>query len=300
MVRIKEGFRGERLVFLPEQLLDEYSRDPLIGNLYIRKIGYFPRVKYHYVRKEHGCDYMMLVYCTEGKGWYRIGGHTYEICCDEFVIIPCDTPYAFGANAEDPWTIYWLHFKGSQCRLFQPSTLAPQSIRPGDHSRLQDRLHLFEEIYQAFSLAYIKEYMRYASLCLYSFLGSFVCLEQYRSVFFRNAEKKSFASKVIHYMQENVQHQLTLGQLAAYFKYSPSHFSMLFQHETGVSPISYFLRLKIQKACQYIELTDLKLSEISTLLGFEELAYFSRLFSKVMGVSPSEYRKKEIGHTDRR
>ena len=40
---------------------------------------------------------------------------------------------------------------------------------------------------------------------------------------------------------------------------------MLFQRETGVSPISCFLQLKIQKACQYIELTDLKLNEISTL-----------------------------------
>ena len=75
----------------------------------------------------------------------------------------------------------------------------------------------------------------------------------------------------------------------------PSHFSTLFQKETGVAPISYFLRLKIQKACQYIELTNLKLHEIATLLGFEEPAYFSRLFAKIMGMSPSEYRKKEKG-----
>ena len=94
-------------------------------------------------------------------------------------------------------------------------------------------------------------------------------------------------------MQENTQHNLTLEQFATYFKYSPSHFSMLFQKETGVSPISYFLRLKIQRACQYIELTNLKLNEIATLLGFDEPAYFSRLFSKIMGMSPSEYRRKE-------
>ena len=137
--------------------------------------------------------------------------------------------------------------------------------------------------------------MRYASLCLYAFLASFVCLEQYRAVFTHSAMRTSFSSKVIHYMQENVQHNLTLAQLSAYFKYSPSHFSMLFQHETGVSPIHYFHRLKIQRACQYIELTHLKLNEIATLLGFDEPAYFSRIFTKIMGISPSGYRQKEAG-----
>ena len=297
MVKIKEGFKGERFVFLPEQLLEEYAQDPLIGNLYIRKIGYFPRVKYHYIRKENGCDYMMLIYCTDGKGWYQIGGHTYEVNRNEYVIIPRNTPYAFGADEENPWTIYWLHFKGRSCMHFQNATFSPEPVLPGEHSRLQDRLGLFEEIYRAFSMAYVKEYMLYSSLCLYSFLGSFLCLEQYRSVLICNEEKVSFSDKVIHYMQENVQHNLSLEQLAAYIKYSPSHFSMLFQRETGVSPISCFLQLKIQKACQYIELTDLKLNEISTLLGFEEPAYFSRLFSKVMGLSPSEYRRKEAGRT---
>ena len=89
--------------------------------------------------------------------------------------------------------------------------------------------------------------------------------------------------------------KIGLEELAAHFKYSASHFSMLFQKETGSSPINYFLRLKIQKACQYIELTDLKLQDIATAIGFEEPAYFSRLFTKIMGMTPSAYRKQEKG-----
>lgn len=297
MVKLKEGFKGERTLSLPEDLLTGYSRDPLIGNLYVRKIGFFPKVKFHYVQKEEGCNYCMLIYCTDGKGWYEIYGKTYPIEKNHYILIPPDVPYAFGADDEDPWTIYFMHFRGKQSTCFIPSRPGPGQILPNDHSRLQDRLQLFEEIYSCFSMGYIKEYMIYSSMCLYMFLASFVYLEQYRHLTIPTHKEYPLSSRVIHYMQENIQQNLTLEQLSSYFKYSPSHFSMLFQKDTGVSPINYFIRLKIQKACQYIELTNLKINKIALKLGFEEPAYFSRLFTKIMGITPSEYRRQESEHS---
>lgn len=295
MAKIKEGFKGERFISLPENLLEEYSKDPLIGNLYLRKIGYFPQVKYHYIQKDQGCNYSMLIYCTDGEGWYQIHGEKHLLKKDEYIILPPHTPYSFGANNENPWTIYWIHFNGKHSRFYQHNNYMPHSITADNHSRIQDRLQLFEEIYHCFSLAYIPEYMRYTSACLHPFLSSFIFLEQYRSIQSFINKDLSFSGKVIYYMQENLSKNLTLEQLASHFKYSTSHFSMLFQKETGSSPIGYFLKLKIQKACQYIELTDLKLQEIATALGFDEPAYFSRLFTKIMGIPPSAYRKKEKG-----
>ena len=70
MTKIKEGFKGERLISMPEKWLMNYRKEPLIAPLYVRKIGYFPRVKYHYVQKKEGTNYAMLIYCTEGEGWY--------------------------------------------------------------------------------------------------------------------------------------------------------------------------------------------------------------------------------------
>ena len=62
MAKIKEGFKGERLVSMPEKLLEDYRKEPLIAPLYVRKIGYFPRVKYHYVQKNEGTNYADLLY----------------------------------------------------------------------------------------------------------------------------------------------------------------------------------------------------------------------------------------------
>lgn len=293
MVHIKEGFKGERFLHLPDNLLQTYSKDPLIKDLYLRKIGYFPHVKYHYVQKDTGCNYTMLIYCTDGEGWYQIQGKKYVLKANEYVILPPNTPYIFGANNDNPWTIYWMHFMGTNSKYYLHCNYNPRCIYADNHSRLQNRLELFEEIYHCFSLAYIPEYMHYTSACLRLFLSTFIYLEQYRSIQTFTNKDLTFSGKVIHYMQENLHNNLTLEQLAIHFKYSSSHFSMLFQKETGTSPINYFIKLKIQKACQYIELTDLKLQEIASILGFEEAAYFSRIFTKVMGISPSAYKKQE-------
>lgn len=293
MAKIKEGFKGERLVSLPENLLNAYGDDPLIGNLYVRKIGFFPRVKYHYVNQPEGCGYAMLVYCTEGKGWYAAGGRRYEVEKNSYLLIPPRTPYAFGADDADPWTIYWLHFLGRSAAAFLPERPGPRPLLPDEHSRLQERFRLFEEIYINFARGYIREYMAYASMCLHLFLASFVFLEPYRHIATPALREPSFSSRVIRYMQENVRQRLSLAQLASFFKYSPSHFSMRFTRETGVAPIDYFIRLKVQQACREIELTALPLNEISVRLGFGDPAYFSRVFTKIMGIPPSEYRRRE-------
>jgi AraC-like DNA-binding protein len=85
---------------------------------------------------------------------------------------------------------------------------------------------------------------------------------------------------------------LTLEEIARQVNLSPSHFSFIFKKKTGFSPIEYFNHLKIQKACQYLLFTDLRIKEISSELGIDDQYYFSRLFTKVMGFAPNDYREK--------
>jgi len=93
-------------------------------------------------------------------------------------------------------------------------------------------------------------------------------------------------------MQENLSQMLTLGDIAASVNISVPHFSSIFRKKTGFSPIEYFIHLKVQKACQYLLFTDLRVKEIAEKLGIEDPYYFSRMFHKLMGVSPNLYRVK--------
>lgn len=292
MIQQKQGFKGQRLIAISTEVFSNNENNQLTMSLYATKIGFFPAVKYHFIKKESGVDYHMLIYCTSGEGWCEIGGNTYAIKENDFIILPPNTPYSFGADRTNPWTIYWIHFKGKLAPSFLSLPVIPQPISSDANSRLQDRIKMFEEIYENLELSFHSNHYNYASLCLFYFLASFKYVQQFRQIR-NNGIEKQFSQKVINYMRENIEHNLTLEQFAKHFNYSPSHFSSLFQEETKQSPIKYFINLKIEKACQYLELSNLKISDIYPKLGFKDAAYFSRIFGKVMGTSPSKYKALE-------
>ena len=62
------------------------------------------------------------------------------------------------------------------------------------------------------------------------------------------------------------------------------------KQKTGHSPLAYYNLLKIQEACNLLDNTPMKLNQICYKLGIDDPYYFSRLFTKIMGMSPRNYR----------
>ncbi|MNL27589.1 Bifunctional transcriptional activator/DNA repair enzyme AdaA [compost metagenome] len=128
-------------------------------------------------------------------------------------------------------------------------------------------------------------------MCLVGFLSSFLFPEELDSD--SNEENVvDVVNTAIHYMQQNISKTLTVKYLSDLVNISPSHFSYCFKKNTGVSPMEYFTQLKMQKACQYLQFTDQRVKEVALNVGIANAYYFSRLFTKVMGSSPRQYRVK--------
>ena len=92
-------------------------------------------------------------------------------------------------------------------------------------------------------------------------------------------------------MEENIENNIKLQDVQKYMGYSATYFNALFKKQTGYSPLQYFNRMKMNHACKLLSDTNLRINQICYKLGIEDSLYFSRLFSKTIGVSPSEYRK---------
>ena len=95
-------------------------------------------------------------------------------------------------------------------------------------------------------------------------------------------------------MLENFNRKLRLHEIALQTGLSASYYSALFQNRTGHSPIDYFIQLKIQRACRMLDNSGLLIADVSREIGFDDQFYFSRVFRKVMGMSPVEYRKRRL------
>lgn len=295
MLHLKDGFLGERAIVLPPMIINLMETDTLLSNLHITDIGYYPKAAYHYIHRSKPIDQHVFIYCIAGGGEYTVGKDRYRVKENQFFILPAGKPHSYQADKNNPWTIYWIHFKGRLSIEYLPDSYAPVNINPEQHSRINDRIGMFEEIFQTLKNGYNLDNLRYATSLLYHFLGTLKYMRQFRESNNNEIDDTNLVEVSIHYMKENLEKPITLKMLTEYTGYSSSHFSMLFKQKTGQSPLSYFNLLKIQQACFMLDETDMKVNQICSKVGISDPYYFSRLFTKIMGVSPKEYRHQKKG-----
>ena len=96
---------------------------------------------------------------------------------------------------------------------------------------------------------------------------------------------------VKRYIDLHFKEPLTLEQLAEEAHMNKFYLSHSFKQEYGISPINYMLSRRLDESKYLLAETDLSMSQISQLLGFSSLSYFSQLFRKTQSVSPREYRQ---------
>lgn len=292
MEQKKDGFQGQKAIVLPGNIISKYClRNPLIAGAYITDIGYYPKARYHYRVRQEGIDQHILVYNVEGAGWVEIEKTRYEISPGHFFIVPAGKYNCYAADEKKPWSIYWIHFKGPTADAFVKAFYKKSDSWQGSISYNESRVRLFEEMYRRLERGYGHDNLTYVNMTLLHFLTSFLYDE-----IFDNAHAgdklQDVVNMSIQHMQENIGEMLSLEALAAQVSLSVSHYSSLFRKKCGFSPIEYFNHLKIQKACQFLQFTDMRIKEIANEIGVEDPYYFSRLFTKVMSLSPREYRAK--------
>ena len=142
-------------------------------------------------------------------------------------------------------------------------------------------------------MGYSRENIQYANVCLFHFLASFKYISQFRQI--RTLNERDLIEDSILFMRQHVSQKLTLEQIAGEAGLSPSHFSSVFRAKTERSPMDYLIHLRIQKACQLLDNTHLRIKEIAQHVGYDDSYYFSRIFKKIMSVSPITYRKQPKG-----
>ena len=105
-------------------------------------------------------------------------------------------------------------------------------------------------------------------------------------------QKNQLVELAKEYMDEHYFENLSLNDIAGKIGISPAYLSSLFSQQAGITLIDYLNEVRIDHACVYLEPNFFKTYEIAYKVGFRDEKYFSKVFRKVMEMSPSEYKKR--------
>ena len=285
-----EGFAGQRLVVVPRPILTTALQNPLIQFLMPTDAGFYPKAKGHTCARERGCPETIFIYCSEGNGWCEIAGRMHEIARNQLLVLPASIPHVYGAGKKDPWTIYWFHAVGTHLPIYLQmlGATADNPVIPlGGDVQL---LSLFEDVLEELEHGFTMAHLLYAAHALAHLMGLILRHKDESGYGATNVRER--VAKSIEFMKEHLREPLKIATLAGLVSLSRSHYTTLFQRVTGYAPLSYLNHLRMQRAIQLLNATDLSIKQISDQLGFCDQFYFSRAFAKMHNHSPSEHRRR--------
>lgn len=275
---------------VPQFLCDKLRQHPLTCGLYPLSFGNYKKAHGHEMQRSNHDDFL-LIYCIHGKTDLWLRNEYHLIQAGDLLLLPPGVSHHYRTHEDDPWTIYWLHMNGEDCALAaehagfnQDSYIHHYGTHPGliqDFDRLIDcrsnGYNLNTSIYSASLLRQIFSFLALLQPSTPSSRGSQLNLDTIHAL-----------------MQENLHTRLDLETLASKVNLSKFHFVNKYKEMTGLTPIQHFLHMKIERACYLLDITQQSVSEISYSLGYEDSYYFSRLFKKVMGIAPTQYRRNHL------
>jgi AraC-like DNA-binding protein len=274
-----------RYCVIPQSVQKRILNHPLCSTLFLTEIGYENDTSFHPFTKSKADSRYLLVYVAKGEGWYRVKKDTYSLSENDFFVLPVKHANALGSSKENPWSIYWAYFSGSQAEKITHHLMG-EEYSPRKAKPLVGRVAQFDDILHHLELMENIENLVYANSRFYSFLCSFRLMV----LSARKYGKKDGVIQSIEFMRENISKTITLENLAEAAGLSMSHYCAVFKQKTMQTPMQLYTSMKIQRACQLLQNRNQTIKTISYNLGFFDQYHFSKVFKQVMGISPKNFR----------
>ncbi len=224
-----------------------------------------------------------IIFILEGECLAKYDGQTHRLTVGDFILYPPGTPQDYRYPGVIPTHAFWLHFGGT------------------DIERILEECHLSGGVWhcrkstepRAIFPSLVHEYRLQQPLWEFSGAGLLTQLlaELGRSVD-PDRSMDDFVTELIERIHATPSAPIDISAYAASAGFSRSHFDHLFRTQVGMPPHRYLLTTRLKEASWLLRHTALTVSEIAERTGFSDPFYFSRLFKKEFGRSPTQMREQ--------
>lgn len=239
------------------------------------------------IRPDGRMDYQLL-YISSGKAFFHLNGEEKEASKGCMILYRPGESQHYYYYAKDNSEVCWIHFSG-----YEASAILDK-IGFGDSHILYcgGSFNCFELFRSIILELQLKRPCFEELLCLY-LRQLFIGIE--RAQLGLSEEKYSNYRELeatVHFFNESFAQNICIEEYAKKQHMSVCWFIRSFKRYMGVTPMQYITSIRMNKARELLKNTNYSIQEISGLVGYENPLYFSRIFKKQIGCSPSDYRKE--------
>ena len=273
--------RSSRILYTPST----FARTSL---LHLQEVGSLQAVQTHTSTRTNLVSFLCFVVLS-GTGELKYEGEEYELTAGDGVFIDCRKAYSH-STSDNLWALQWCHF-------YAPSLPAiyekykERGGRPVFHpADIASFVSILTELY---NLASASDYIR--DMRINEKLGVLLTLlmeQSWHPESVTISRKRLELATVKAYLDEHYTKKIALDDLEERFFINKFYLSKIFKETYGTTINNYLISKRITRAKQLLRFTDLTVDEIGAAVGMADANYFSRMFRKVEGSSPREYRKQ--------
>ncbi|WP_334072762.1 MULTISPECIES: AraC family transcriptional regulator [Paenibacillus] len=235
-----------------------------------------------------------LLFIHEGKGRYDLNGQQYELeKGGGFAVYPGQI-CCMKADEAEPWVYSWIAFEGEDAETLL-ETAGLNRDRP-----------VFECSRPTWFDTYLDEFEqtlgRPEPICglalrsgLYRFLADWLGeMLSNRGASSQPALKTRYVDRTIEYIRMNYSNPVSITELARMIGIDRVYLSTLFKERMNLSPQKYLLQFRMNKARELLESLSLSVADVARSVGYSDPLLFSKMFKRVTGLSPSQYRGTRV------
>lgn len=232
-------------------------------------------------------DHFLVHHVISGCGSYTAAGITYTVKAgDTFIVYP-SVIVTYQADLLDPWEYCWVGFNGAEARIMIAQTpftpTAPVAAFPCAPSVCDAIL----DIHSAAGTTPASQ-LRTIGL-LHLFLA--LLMEQADMIPSHTDLSLDYVESAIRFIAHNYSSAVDISAVASSAGISRSHLYRVFMRHIGTPPNEYLTRFRISQACELLERSSLPVSAVAASVGYDDQLYFSRVFKKMTGKSPTQLRE---------